>query len=117
VDPQLFAVRKSESLDAEAAVASIHSLGGNARATWQHFPRLLEDDGKLAGWDLLVAGDDTGLRVEIPDAWNAARVVVESRDFQGTGLGTDAMGVSAGRRSRGDDRSRRCKTTRNARKS
>jgi pimeloyl-ACP methyl ester carboxylesterase len=66
--PLLTPFRKQGS---QTAIAFVHGFGGDAAGTWGNFPRLLQDEGALKGWDIFSVGYATKLVPDIVGIWKA----------------------------------------------
>jgi pimeloyl-ACP methyl ester carboxylesterase len=56
---------------APAAIVLIHGFGGNAAATWGHFPDLLKKEPQLKNWDIFSLGYSTSLTFDLAGVWSA----------------------------------------------
>jgi pimeloyl-ACP methyl ester carboxylesterase len=55
----------------KSAIVFIHGFGGSPEKTWQQFPSLLADDGRLEGWNIHSLGYPTGIALDLVGIWKA----------------------------------------------
>jgi hypothetical protein len=67
MDSKLITLRPAT---AGVGIVFIHGFGGEAEATWGHFPQWLKQDKRLDGWGLYTLGYSTRLRVDFVKLWS-----------------------------------------------
>jgi pimeloyl-ACP methyl ester carboxylesterase len=67
-DPNLDPIRND---GAKAAIVFVHGFGGGSGATWGSFPKYLQSETSLDGWDIFSLGYASSLRCDIAGLWRA----------------------------------------------